>query len=293
MDIIKIIAVYFERPIIQKIALSGLLFLVLLISKRLLVGFIDKRVSSPRSLYSWKKTTSTVILILGILGIIRIWLGGLASLTTYAGLVSAGIAIALKDMLANLAGWIFIMWRKPFEVGNRIQIGETAGDVIDMRPFQFTMLEIGNWVKADQSTGRMIHIPNSFVFTQPLANYDSGFRYIWNEIPVLVTFDSNWETAKSILLDIANNKALALTGDVKKEIETAAKKYMIIYNKITPVVFTSVEDSGILLTIRYLTEIRQRRGTAELIWEEILRQFAIHDDIELAYNTFKIYQTNQ
>ena len=259
MEIISNIVRYFQQPLVQKVALTGLIILVLLISKRILVGIINKRVSTPRSLYSWKKTTSSVVLILGILGIVRIWVGGFASLATYAGLVSAGIAIALKDMLVNLAGWIFIFWRKPFEVGNRIQIGETAGDVIDLRPFQFTVLEIGNWVKADQSTGRMVHVPNSFVFTQPLANYDSGFRYIWNEIPVLVTFESNWEAAKEILTDIANNNALAITGEVKKEIETAAKKYMIIYNKLSPMVFTSVEDSGILLTIRYLTQVSHEK----------------------------------
>jgi len=90
-------------------------------------------------------------------------------------LLSAGIAIALKDVFVNLAGFIFIMWRQPLEVGHRIQIGEVAGDVVDIRPFQFTILEIGNWVDADQSTGRMIHIPNGKIFTENLANYHFGF----------------------------------------------------------------------------------------------------------------------
>lgn len=67
--------------------------------------------------------------------------------------------------------WLFILWRRPFELGDRIQIGEDAGDVIDSRIFQFTILEIGNWVAADQSTGRLIHIPNQSVFTTPLANH--------------------------------------------------------------------------------------------------------------------------
>jgi small-conductance mechanosensitive channel len=231
---------------------------------------------------------SYVVLIVGFIFLGKIWFGGTKSLVTYIGLLSAGIAIALKDMLSNLAGWIFIMWRRPFEVGNRIQIGETAGDVIDTRPFQFTVLEIGNWVKADQSTGRIVHIPNNLIFTQALCNYDSGFRYIWHEIPVLLTFESNWETAKKILTEIANDKAMTITKDVKREIDISAKKYMIIYNKLTPIVFTSVEDSGILLTIRFLTEVRKRRSVTEQVWEEILRQFATHDDIQLAYPTMRI-----
>ena len=67
------------------------------------------------------------------------------------------------------------------------------------RIFMFTLMEIGNWVDADQSTGRVIHIPNGKVFKEVLANYSKGFQYIWNEIPVLVTFESNWKKAKEIL----------------------------------------------------------------------------------------------
>ncbi len=288
MDILHSIVKYFENPLVVKFSLTLLIILVLWLSKRIASGIIDRRVTDPGSVYYWSKTMSYVILILALILMGKIWFGGTKSIVTYIGLLSAGIAIALKDMLSNLAGWVFIMWRRPFEVGNRIQIGETAGDVIDTRPFQFTVLEIGNWVKADQSTGRIVHIPNNLIFTQALCNYDSGFRYIWHEVPVLLTFESNWEKAKQILTNIANDKAMTITKDVKREIDISAKKYMIIYNKLTPIVFTSVEDSGILLTIRFLTEIRKRRNVSEQVWEEILRQFATHEDIDLAYPTMRI-----
>jgi len=170
-------------------------------------------------------------------------------------------------------------------VGNRVQIGQHSGDVIDIRIFQFSILEIGNWVKADQSTGRIIHIPNGMIFTQPTCNYDQGFKYIWNEIPVLVTFESDWKKAKAILLEIVNQQSLAMSKEAENEIIRSAKRYFIFYNNITPTVYTSVEDSGVMLTIRYLTDIRQRRGSSEQIWESILIAFASENDIELAYPT--------
>lgn len=105
----------------------------------------------------------------------------------------------MRDPLINFAGWMFIMLRKPFVVGDRIQIGEHRGDVIDTRIFQFTMVEIGNWVDSDQSTGRIIHIPNGWVFNHSTANYSQGFAFIWNELPIIITFESNWEKAKKIL----------------------------------------------------------------------------------------------
>lgn len=88
-----------------------------------------------------------------------------------------------------------------------MQIGQHVGDVIDIRLFQFTILEIGNWVEADQSTGRLIHMPNAKVFQEPQANYSTGFEYIWHEIPVMVTFESNWKKTKTILQEIVTKHA--------------------------------------------------------------------------------------
>ncbi len=125
---------------------------------------IEKRVSELKSRYTWRKTVSYVIVFGGIFIVSRVWLEGIQSLATFLSLLSAGFAIALKDLVANLAGRILLVWRRPFDIGNRIQVGEISGDVIDLRPFQFTLLEIGNWVKADQSTGRTVHVPNNKVF---------------------------------------------------------------------------------------------------------------------------------
>jgi len=160
-----------EGKIVANIITSVVLILVLWLVNRILLRIIEKRVQDLRSKFNWKKTVTYITVSIGFIVVGRVWFEGVQSLATFLGLLSAGIAIALKDIFANLAGWIFILARKPFEVGHRVQIGEFTGDVIDLRPFQFTMLEIGNWVKADQSTGRMIHIPNGMIFTHPLSNY--------------------------------------------------------------------------------------------------------------------------
>jgi small-conductance mechanosensitive channel len=161
--------------------------------------------------------------------------------------------------------------------------------VIDLRLFQFTLLEIGNWVDADQSTGRMVHVPNGLVFTQPVANYTRGFPYIWNEIPVMITFESNWEQAKKVLHAIADERGGQFTQAAEREILAASRQFMIFYSTLRPTVYTSVADSGVLLTIRYLCDARRRRGTAQDIWEDILREFAKTDDIDLAYPTTRFY----
>lgn len=242
--------------------------------------------------YRIRKTVAYISYPLAFLVIGRIWLAGFQAVSTYLGLLSAGLAIALQTPLVNLAGWAFILWRQPLKVGDRIQLGDHRGDVIDQRIFMFSLIEIGNWVDSDQSTGRVIHIPNGKIFTDVLANYSQGFQYIWNEIPVLVTFESDWRKAKQLLDDIAQLHGASLSDSAARKLREAAKKFMIFYTKLTPVVYTTVKDCGVMLTIRYLCEPRKRRGSEQEIWEDILDSFAGHDNIDFAYPTQRFYHND-
>ncbi len=253
---------------------------------RVALALVYRRVRDPWIRYRWRKSSTYALLATGIVIVGRMWFAGVQALATFLGLVGAGLAIALKDPVSNLAGWAFIMWRRPFEGGDRVQVGLHAGDVIDLGLFQFTLNEIGAWVDADQSSGRIIHIPNGQVFTEPIANYDKGFKYIWNEVPVLVTFESDWRKAKQILNKIAVQHAQHLTAGAEQELLTASRQYVINYTKLTPIVYTRVVQTGaVQLTIRYLIEPRKRRGTEHAIWEDVLTEFARCPDIELAYQT--------
>lgn len=271
------------------IILTIVVIIFLWLLRRLFLRAVLAKTEDVHARYRWRKSSAYVAFLIGVVITARVWFQGMGSLSTVIGLVSAGVAIALKDALVNLAGWGFIVWRQPFEVGDRIQIRDVSGDVIDLRIFQFTVMEIGNWVHADQSTGRVVHVPNGRVFTDPLANYSKGFKYIWDEIGVLVTFESNWQKAKTILQEIVARHAEHLSAEAERRVREASKKFMIFYTKLTPIVYTSVEDSGVLLTLRYLTEPQTRRGRMEAIWEDILRAFSQHADIDFAYPTRRFY----
>lgn len=266
-----------------------IIILVLWLIRFVLRRIIYRQTEDVKTRYVWMKTITYVTVLLGLIMIGSVWFKGFKELGTYLGLLSAGIAIALKDPLTNIAGWLFIMFRRTFTVGDRVQIGEKAGDVIDIRIFQFILLEIGNWVDADQSTGRVIYIPNGQIFTMPVANYSKGFQYIWDEVNVLVTFESDWKKAKDIMLEIAKKNAEHLSKSAERRIKEASKKYMIFYKNLTPTVYTAVKDSGVQLTIRYLCEPKNRRGTQHAIWEEILESFVREKSIDFAYPTTRFY----
>ena len=278
--------IFTDPRLITNILITILLILAFWLIRRGILQLVFRRTEDVKTRYSWRKISGYFLYLLVAITILPLWLEHGSGLTTYLGLVSAGIAIALKDPITNLVGWAFIFWRRPFRVGDRIQLGNNAGDVIDVRIFQFSLMEIGNWVDADQSTGRIIHIPNGLIFTQPLANFTSGFNYIWNEIPIIITFESNWEKAKELLMQIAEKHNIQ-PEQVNGQKTSVDDAYLIFFTHLTPTVYTWVADQGVKLTIRYLCDPRQRRGSAQAIWEDVLRAFNENPDIDFAYPTYR------
>ena len=172
----------------------------------------------PRAAFRARRTSLyvSVGVLLFVLG--WVWTQQLANAGSFIGILSAGVAIALSDVLKNLAGWAYILVQRPLKTGDRVEVGPHAGDVIDVRLFRFSLLEIRNWVDADQSTGRILHLPNGILFTEPMANYTEGFPYIWHEMPVTVTFESDWERTKEMVQEVIDRYALHPQEGAEKRI---------------------------------------------------------------------------
>lgn len=200
----------------DKFFLTAVVIVILYLARFVVLYVVFRNLKNTKEQYLWKKfffyiTTAFVLVFLG-----KIWITGLESLATFLGLVSAGLAITLKDPVSSFAGWIYILVRRPFKMGDRVEIGGIKGDVIDLQMFRFSLVEVGNWVDADQSTGRIVHVPNSRVLTDIVLNYDGGFGHIWNEIPVLLTFESNWKAAKKILEFVAETRIKKFSTSAEK-----------------------------------------------------------------------------
>jgi len=279
---------YFSQSVFKKKLLDTLViilcsYLLLIV----LVSIVNRRVSNIRNRHIIRKNVIYFINFLLIAGIFLIWLQNINSFTIFVGFMSAGIALALQEVILCVAGWFLILMRRPYETGDRIELNSVKGDVIDIRLFQTALLEIGNWVDADQSTGRIVNVPNSAVFKAPLYNYSRGFEFIWNEIPILVTFESDWKKGRDIMMSIAKKQAEGLEDDVQKKIEIMKNRYMIYYGKLTPIVYVNIKDSGVELTLRYLTEAKKRRSSQDSICSEILEAFGREPDVNLAYPTYR------
>ncbi len=190
----------------------------------LILRTVEGRLRGERTRYRLRKATARGGFLLAVVLLGVIWLEWVQSLGTFLGLIVAGLAIALREPVVNVAGWVFLVLRKPFGVGDRIQVGAQAGDVVDIRVFHFSLLEIGGWGPSEQSTGRIIHVPTGQVFTHPVANYTADFDFIWEEIEVTVTFESDWRRAKKILGAVLGEVTSGVEAEARKTIEAAGRK---------------------------------------------------------------------
>ena len=284
----------FGPKITADLLLTVVLFVVLWAVRRAVLSLVRRRAPDDvRRLYQWRKGTTYAATVVAVLVLFRIWVGETGSLGTFLGLLTAGVAIALKDPLTDLAGWGFVLWRRPFTTGDRVTINGVTGDVIDQRLFQFTLLEVGTATGAGQSTGRIIHVPNGWVFTNSLMNHTGVFAYVWHEVAVVVTFESDWRAAKAVLLEVAHECADHLSEDAERTLRRAAREYFIFYSKLTPTVYTSVVGEGVQLTLRYLVAPRRVRGSEQDVWEAILDRFAARDDVDLAYPTTRFFSNDR
>ena len=268
-------------------AVSGLvLYILVRTCQRRLID----RSTSIEDRHKIRVMTAWVGIVLFAIVALFIWASKVDDLGLFLGILGAGVALAMQETLLTLAGWLLLVVRRPYDIGDRIEVDGNVGDVIDIGIFQTTMLEVGKWVRADQSTGRLLITPNSMVVRHAIFNYTKGFPFVWDEFTAIVTYESDWETARILMLEQAEIEASKYADEVKRQIELMQGRYAIHYEHLNPIVYTAVVDNGIALTLRHLTPVRHRRMIENRLAENILRLFIPHEDIEFAYPTTRFFR---
>lgn len=242
---------------------------------KIICFFNTKFNSNERTLYLINKKVTAFGVVVNIILLILIWESKITKLMTLISFVSAALAFALRDFVYNFFAGIYINVKKPFKVEDRVEVDGIVGDVVNISSLTFDILEVSSKDNGEQSTGIMIHIPNSKVFNGGVKNYTEAFKYIWDEISVRVPIDSDIDNAKSILYDIVRNNEVVkrIPRKMKSELNSAIGEYRIYYNKLDPIIYTSIEDSCVVLTIRYLAHPKKVRNIRSDIYTKVLDDF--------------------
>lgn len=269
----------------QRLLATIVVLLVVMGGRRALMRAVDRHVKADEAIHAWRRGSFYVMwTLLGIV-LLRLWIDGLSGVGTFLGLLVAGIAVALNQPLQSVAAWTYIVARRPFTIGDRIEIGSRMGEVVDVRLFSTLLYEVKGPLDAEQSTGRIVHIPNKMMLDVTLINVSRGLGMLWHEIPVLITFESNWEQAKEIIEGITREEAERYESKARERARKAVREVLIKPGSLGPRVYLTVRDSGVLLTARYLVDVRDRRESDDRVWTALLRAFGTEDAIDLAYPT--------
>ncbi|MFA5295675.1 MAG: mechanosensitive ion channel family protein [Methanoregulaceae archaeon] len=249
---------------------------------------IRRNIRDSRSKYTATKVISVIESVLMLAAVALIWVRDLQALTVFFGIIGAGIAIALQDVFKNFAGSLTILLTRVYGVGDRIEIDGRYGDVMDIGIMNTTLMEIREWVAGDQPTGRLIIIPNGQLITKSVQNFSRDHSFLWDEIQIPITYESNWRRAIEILTGIAQRE----TGDISQvaevEIERIGEKYFLPRKDIQPAVYVTLTDNWILLSVRFVTYVRERRVVRARLNRLILEAFEQEDGITIASETMDV-----
>lgn len=259
-----------EGPYANLIIDTLLIIIFVKIVQKVSNFFFSKIFKKNKTRFNFRKKVSFVCNIFLVFIIIIIWEEFLLKFITLFSFVTAAIAYSLRDTIINFFAGIYIRLAKPFQVEDRIMICNHIGDVVNISNLSFEMLEVNN--DTFQSTGSIVHIPNSKVISEPLINYVKVFKYVWNETEVRISIDSDIKKVKGILYSIVNNNDIikSIPGKMINELNNNSS-YRIYYNKLEPIIYTNIKDKYVSMNIRYLVHPKKKRNVINEINNQLLK----------------------
>ena len=257
-------------PTVGKIVATLVVILLARAIGSLVLRAVSSRVQESTSRHRIRKLINAISAGVAVFGVTLIFSDRLAGLTVAFGVAGAGIAFALQEVIGSVAGWVAVMFGGFYKTGDRVQLGGIKGDVIDIGVLRTTVMEMGEWVKGDLYTGRIVRIANSFVFKEPVYNYSGDFPFLWDEIVVPIKFGSNYEEARSILARVAEEELSGYAAAASATWKELVEKYAIENAQIAPMITLIANDNWVEFTLRYVTDYKRRRATKNAVWTKVL-----------------------
>ena len=200
------------------------------------------------------------------------------------GLIGFGITFSLQKPILNFVGWLTIIAKRPYWIGDRVMIGTIKGDVFDMNIMYTSLSEFS--FAGDEPAGRSITIPNEYVLTQPVINYTQGSPFIWDIVELTITYKSDWKEASSIV----EESVTEIVGEIMKanaeKWKQSKQKFTILGKDVVDKPKTRIDFSENFIKVRchYIVDSRKKGSTKSKIMDKILENLKKTKHVELAIN---------
>lgn len=219
--------------------------------------------SIAQNIATWKYIWTGVIAIFAMVSLS----GSLKVLGISAGFLGLVLGWSLQAPVTGIAAWLMLIVKRPFKVGDRVIIAGYIGDITDITLTHVILNQVGGTVGGEERSGRGILIPNAILFSQVIVNYTLDEKFILDEVPVRITFDSDWQETERILLKAAKEvtaNIIELTGE-------------------EPFIRAEIFDAGVLIRLRYKTRPEERQRISSEIVKIVFEEFKKSDKVEFCY----------
>lgn len=237
-----------------------------------------RRGHDPTARYYARKAARYAVAGVTLVALAVAWRPFAGNLGVVLGLVTAGVAFAMQEVIGALAGGFNIVSGRIFRVGDRVEMGGVRGDVIDVTPLRTKIMEMGSptdegsWVRGRQYTGRIVTVSNKATFTEPVYNYSAAFDYLWEELSLPVAHADDWREAERILLEEAR-RASASAG-AKAAMAEMTRRYPVPRTEVEPRVFVRATDNYMELSARFVVPLRTARSTKDAVTRRVVERLA-------------------
>lgn len=285
----EILALWVKDPLAVKAGLAVLFVAVIVIVARLTIRGLAHRVPDAGMRYRVRKLVVLVGYLAALLIIASLFSVRWSELALALGVAGAGIAFALQEVIASVAGWLAVSFGGFYRPGDRIQLGGIRGDVIDIGVLRTTLMEIGQWINGDSYNGRIVRVANSFVFKEPVFNYSADFPFLWDEIMVPIKYGSDYHQARSILERVGEEVVGEYARSAEQQWERMTTRYLIETASVRPMVSMAANSNWLEFTMRYVVDYKQRRITKDKLFTRVLEEIDLtHDKVGIAASTLNI-----
>ncbi|MDD5433727.1 MAG: mechanosensitive ion channel [Candidatus Pacebacteria bacterium] len=256
-----------QKGALLSLIIAVLLWLIYHFATKAIRGHLQKKAYKKENVQNFLLTWRYVWIIVSIILVLIGLSGSLAALGISAAFLGMILGWSLQAPVTGIASWMMIILKRPFKIGDRIIINNIIGDVIDITLTHIVLNQVGGTTVGEEISGRTVMIPNAILFQQIILNYTLKNKYILDEVSVAITYASQFETAETILLTIAQ--------EITKEATEVTSRQ--------PFVRFELFDSGIRLRLRYLVLAKERQRAVSVISKRIVQEFNQAKGIEFAY----------
>lgn len=278
---------YLQRLRWPAVALTGIIIIQVLAGYLLLPLFYkNESLVLARRLVRYIMVVAATLVVAGFL------FDDLKMVAAAGGLVSAALVISLQDVCASVFAWFVIMLGGKFGIGDRLEVEGSQGDVIDIDLLRTTLLEVNGWLGTDQPTGRVITLPNNFIFKTKVFNFTHGHPFIWGKLELTVNAATPVAQAVSIFERVLEEEAGEQFAAAQAASATMRRRYGVEDAVYKPKVDVLIVDTGVLISLFYVAHYRQNFATRTKIGRRLVSELEKHPEIQLSCPTLQLLHDN-